>query len=232
MDGRARGREGERMRMPKLTIWPSVVWGTVMLAVSAAVWLRAQAAGPASNPAVNPLPKPSPISAPAPMSAPMPAPAPMPAWPVNESPAQAVVQWDSHGLRISAKNASLRQILTDVAARTGAKLEGIGTDERVFGEYGPGPAREVLAELLHGSAYNVMLVGDQGQGTPRQILLSPRPAAAGNQAHGTQPTHVEEDPEPEPEDQPVQQPPLPRPPITPPGNPPPPNPPPPNQPQE
>jgi hypothetical protein len=103
--------------------------------------------------------------------------------------------------------------------KTGAKLEGMGADERVFGEYGPGPAKEVLAELLQGSAYNVMLIGDQGQGTPRQILLSARSAQNDAQAHGGQQTQNnnedDSDSEPAAEDQPVQHPPLPRPPIQP-----------------
>jgi len=32
----------------------------------------------------------------------------------------------------------------------------------------------VLSQLLHGSGYNVMMIGDLGQGTPRQIVLSSR----------------------------------------------------------
>jgi hypothetical protein len=51
----------------------------------------------------------------------------------------------------------------------------MGADERVFGDYGPGPVRDVLAELLEGSGYNILLVGDLGQGTPRRIVLSGRP---------------------------------------------------------
>ena len=30
----------------------------------------------------------------------------------------------------------------------------------------------MLAQLLVGSGYNVLMIGDQGQGTPRQIVLS------------------------------------------------------------
>jgi hypothetical protein len=97
-----------------------------------------------------------------------------PHWPANEHPALATVTWDSKGLRIEAENSSLQQILKDVSTATGAKVEGLGTDERVFGEFGPGQARDVLSKLLHGSGYNVIMVGDQGQGAPRQIVLSSR----------------------------------------------------------
>jgi len=85
------------------------------------------------------------------------------------------VVWDSHGLRIVASNSSLAQILKDVTAKTGATLEGMGKDERIFGTYGPGLALDVLSLLLDGSGYNILLVGDLGQGTPRRIVLSGRP---------------------------------------------------------
>jgi len=113
---------------------------------------------------------------------PAPAPAPtapqIPNWPANNKPAEASVVWDSHGLFIQASNSSLDQILRDVSLKTGAKVEGMSADERVFGTYGPGPARDVLTELLEGSGYNILLVGDLGQGTPRRIVLSGRPVTA------------------------------------------------------
>jgi hypothetical protein len=98
----------------------------------------------------------------------------LPKWPVNETPTLAAVVWDSHGLRIDAQNSSLHQILQDVSAATGVKVEGMGSDERIFGAYGPGQARDVLSQLLQGSGYNILMVGDQGQGAPRQIVLSSR----------------------------------------------------------
>jgi hypothetical protein len=61
-----------------------------------------------------------------------------------------------------------------VSTATGTSFEGIGADERVFGAYGPGLARDVLSQLLHGTGYNVLMIGDQGQGAPRQIVLTSR----------------------------------------------------------
>jgi hypothetical protein len=110
--------------------------------------------------------------------------------------------WDSQGLRIDAANSSLQQILKDVSTATGAKVDGLTADERVFGAYGPGQARDVLSQLLQGSGYNVIMIGDQGQGTPRQILLSPRPhQPAGNKA-AARPAPTNNDDEPEVEDPP------------------------------
>ena len=43
-------------------------------------------------------------------------------------------------------------------------------------------------ELLDGSGYNILLIGDLGQGTPRRIVLSGRPTgpapASGNASPG------------------------------------------------
>ena len=134
-----------------------------------------------------------------------------PHWPVNETPAKPSVTWDSHGLRIEANNASLHEILNEVSTDTGAKVEGMATDERVFGEFGPGAARDVLSQLLHGSNYNVLMIGDQGEGTPRQIVLSARHAgnssAAGNHPGEEQPDEDFVPDEPQAEDQPIQPPP-------------------------
>lgn len=139
--------------------------------------------------------KPS-AAVPAPAPAPVPDPAvaaqapaeEQPHWPVNEQPTQATVTWDSHGLSIDAANSSLQQILKEVSTATGATVDGMNSDERVFGVYGPGQARDVLSQLLQGSGYNVIMVGDQGQGMPRQILLTQRhagdDAAAPNHNNG------------------------------------------------
>ncbi len=167
---------------------------------------------------VHPRKKPA---AATPASQPAPAPAPMlpppPDWPTNDPPSAASVLYDSRGLLIVASNSSLEQILKDVSTDTGAKVEGLGTDprmtdQRIFGTYGPGPARDVLAQLLDGSGYNIMMVGDRGQGTPRRIVLSaPGGSAAQNTANNAPMPASNDDtdaeqPAPEPE---VEQPPPP-----------------------
>ena len=104
-----------------------------------------------------------------------PAPA-KPDWPIDGQPVPARVTWDSSGLRIDAKNSSLKQILDDVATATGTRIQGMGADQRIFGDYGPGTARDVLSQILNGSGYNILMIGDQGQGVPRQIELTARHA--------------------------------------------------------
>ena len=128
----------------------------------------------------------------APALATPPAPEP-PHWPANDSPAQASVVWDSQGLRIDAENSSLQQILKDFSTATGAQVDGMASDERVFGSYGPGQARDVLSQLLQGSGYNVIMIGDQGQGAPRQIVLSVRPAPGAQPAAANNPASSNDD---------------------------------------
>lgn len=157
--------------------------------------------------------KPAAVLAPQPAPPPAPVLPPPPNWPANDLPAAASVVFDSHGLLIVASNSSLAQILKDVSTDTGAKVEGIGADERIFGTYGPGPARDVLSELLDGSGYNVLLVGDRGAGTPRRIVLSPQAGGAmQSTAKNTAPTTGNDDTDadqqaPEPETEPEQPPP-------------------------
>ena len=161
-----------------------------------------------------------PVAAPAPVApivaAPAPAPVapPPPDWPANDRPTPATVVWNSQGLRIEAANASLKQILNDVATATGARVQGMSGDQRVFGSFGPGPARAVLSQLLEGTGYNVLMIGDQGQGTPRQIVLSTQ-----SRAEPTQQAAVSQNPQadenadaaedqPQPDAQPQPQPPA------------------------
>jgi hypothetical protein len=134
-------------------------------------------AKPSAAHAVEPPPTPAPPTPPQPE---------IPKWPVNEKADPASVVWDSNGLRIDATNSSLEQILSDVSADTGAKVEGLDNDQRIFGTFGPGSARDVLGQLLDGSGYNFLLIGDQGQGTPREIVLSVR--SAGSTIQGAKPS--------------------------------------------
>ena len=88
-------------------------------------------------------------------------------------------------------------------------MEGLNRDQRIFGVYGPGPARDVIAQLLDGSGYNVLMIGDLGQGTPRQIVLTSRTGDAPKPDANNQP-NTDSDSDAEPEEQAQQpEPPLP-----------------------
>jgi len=120
---------------------------------------------------------------------------------VNDKPVPASVDWNGRVLSISASNSSLQQILSDVATATGVKVEGASSDQRVYGSYGPAPARDVLSQLLDGSGYNVLMIGDQGEGTPRTLVLTvknnaPIPNPQNAQARTNADEDVPEEPEP------------------------------------
>jgi hypothetical protein len=160
-----------------LVVLGSFLWGALLFAAQAPATPQATAA-PAhkpnhlhNRPRASRTLSPKAQAAPTTIAPPVPNP---PDWPVNDRAASASVVWDSHGLRIDAANSSLNQILKDVSVATGAQVEGLTSDERVFGAYGPGKARDVLAQLLEGSGYNLLMMGDLGQGAPRQIVLSVR----------------------------------------------------------
>jgi hypothetical protein len=86
---------------------------------------------------------------------------------------EAQIVFANDSLSIRADNSSLAAILHQVASSSGMKVEGLGGDERVFGNFGPGAPRDVLANLLDGTAYNLVLLGDLNNGAPRELILSP-----------------------------------------------------------
>ena len=58
------------------------------------------------------------------------------------------------------------------------KVDGLTHDERVFGSFGPGTPHDVLSDLLNGTPYNILMVGDLSNGAPGHLILTP--ASAGD----------------------------------------------------
>jgi hypothetical protein len=87
----------------------------------------------------------------------------------------AVVTYRDGQLTIDAENSTLAAVLELVAKKTGAVIDvppGSGL-ERIFEHAGPGPAEDVLAQLLNGSPFDFIIVGSpQGPHHPAQVLLS------------------------------------------------------------
>jgi hypothetical protein len=69
------------------------------------------------------------------------------------------VSYENNQLTIVAPNSTLGDILRAVRKLTGAEIEIPSAPERVVTNLGPGPAREVVAELLNGSRFNYVLLG-------------------------------------------------------------------------
>lgn len=113
---------------------------------------------------------------PAAISQPMPAPeVPQRAVSLLDEPAKpAQITINDGKLTVNAENSSLSEILHDLSTKTGTQVEGSPRDQRIFGNYGPASPREVLASLLDGLGYNIMLVGSLANGAPRQIVMTLR----------------------------------------------------------
>jgi hypothetical protein len=86
---------------------------------------------------------------------------PVPQVPLDAIPAVAPqVSYQDGLLTIVAPNSTLGDILRGVRKHTNSDIEIPATaNERVVTRLGPGPAREVMAELLNGSHFNYILLG-------------------------------------------------------------------------
>jgi hypothetical protein len=113
---------------------------------------------------------------------PLPPPLPSgPQGPVPQVPLDAIapvapqVSYQDGQLTIVAPNSTLGDILRGVRKHTSADIEIPPTaSERVVTRLGPGPAREVMAELLNGSRFNYILLGspDNANVLVRVVLVA------------------------------------------------------------
>jgi hypothetical protein len=111
-----------------LGLAPSVLALLIVLAILSGTNLPAQSQAPQATKSAQQQKAAEPVQPwpPAPeVIAERPPASPAPIWPASQPPNQARVSWDSRGLEIEAFNSSLNQILHQVAADTGAKLEGL-----------------------------------------------------------------------------------------------------------
>ena len=107
-----------------------------------------------------------------------------PSGPVQQMPLDSMtpvppqVTYEHEQLTIVAPNSTLADILRAVRKHTSAEIEiPSNATERVVTHLGPGPAREVVAELLNGSRFNYVLLGspqDANQLT-RVVLVAKSP---------------------------------------------------------
>ena len=107
-------------------------------------------------------------------------PAPLEPLPLDQTPAVApLVSYQSGELSIVAHNSTLADVLRAVRKLTGAEMEvPPNATERVVADLGPGPAREVLAELLNGTHFNYVMVGSATDPAAVQsLMLTPKSSA-------------------------------------------------------
>jgi hypothetical protein len=108
---------------------------------------------------------------------------PVPQVPLDSmKPVAPEVTYQNGQLTISAPNSTLGDILRAVRKQTGAEIEVPDAPERVVIHIGPGPAQEVMAELLNGSRFNYVLLGapeNPGQMTRVVLVAKTGPDAGG-----------------------------------------------------
>ncbi len=104
-----------------------------------------------------------------------------PTGPVQQIPLDSIaavppqVSYQGSQLTIVAPNSTLADILRAVRKQTGAEIEIPSAPERVVTHLGPGPARDVLADLLNGSRFNYVLLGAPGnEALLTRVLLVPK----------------------------------------------------------
>jgi hypothetical protein len=118
---------------------------------------------------------------PAPPPLPAYTPAPLQPLPLDQVPAVAPrVKYAGGELTIVAHNSTLGDVLKAVRQQTGAELDiPPNASERVVADLGPGPARDVIAQLLNGTHFNYVMVGSATDPTAVQsIVLTPRSVGA------------------------------------------------------
>jgi hypothetical protein len=99
------------------------------------------------------------------------------------------VEFRNHQLRIDAENATLRDTLKAISARTGAEMQfpAVELGERIFVHLGPGSARDVITQLLNGSQFNYVILSlDSDPGGITRLILS-RASSAGERASSDAP---------------------------------------------
>ena len=127
---------------------------------------------------------------------------PVPQLPLDSTPAVAPqVSYREGQLTILAPNSNLGDILRAVRKQTGAEMDiPSNANERVVTQLGPGPAREVIAELLNGSRFNYVLLGSpENASALTRVVLVPKTGAGvpGQNPQAQEPNQAEVAPMPQ-----------------------------------
>jgi hypothetical protein len=124
-------------------------------------------------------------------------PAPLSPVPLDQVPAVAPkVNYKDGELTIVAHNSTLVDVLKAVRQQTGAELEiPSNATERVIADLGPGPARQVLADLLNGTHFNYVMVGSSTDPSAVQsIFLTPKTGVEAASSGAARPGQLPERP--------------------------------------
>ncbi len=94
------------------------------------------------------------------------------------------VTYQNRQLTIVAENSTLGDVLRAVKTQTGASIDlPANTNARIVGHMGPGPSRDVIAQLLNGTLFNYVLLGTANDPAAiGKIILIPKPMAGNAEA--------------------------------------------------
>jgi hypothetical protein len=100
------------------------------------------------------------------------------------SQSQLRVEFHDGLLRIDAENATLRDTLKSVSARTGAEMQFPtgGMQERIFVHLGPAAPRDVVSQLLNGTPFNYLILSSVSEPTGMTRLILSRTSASSESA--------------------------------------------------
>ncbi|HUK46042.1 MAG TPA: hypothetical protein VLW06_00555 [Terriglobales bacterium] len=112
--------------------------------------------------------------------------------PEHEPSSPPEVTFQDGKLTIVARNSTMADVLNAVKQKTGAAVDmPASSGERVVGQFGPGAARDVMAQLLNGSHFDYVLLGSAADPTGlKKIVLMAKvsgPEPAHQQAQANQP---------------------------------------------
>jgi hypothetical protein len=115
------------------------------------------------------------------------------------APVPPHVSYENGQLTIVAANSTLGDILKAVRKQTGADIDVPDAKERVVTHLGPGPAQDVIADLLNGSRFNYVLLGSpQNPAVLTKVVLVARSTPdTGNHPTPQQPVAAVQPPSPE-----------------------------------
>ncbi len=85
---------------------------------------------------------------------------PRPLSPSQQMPAPPRVTFTDGRLQVVANNSTVQDVINAIHGATGTKFQVNGgpTQDRLFGQFGPGPVTAVLRQILLGSGFNYILV--------------------------------------------------------------------------
>ena len=159
----------------------SLKFATLLLAISLCPMVLSSFAAAQKGGVRKPQKKQLKQEQPAPPPLPAYTPAPLQPLPLEQVPAVAPrVKYAGGELTIVAHNSTLGDVLKAVRQQTGAELDiPPNASERVVADLGPGPARDVIAQLLNGTHFNYVMVGSATDPTAIQsIVLTAKSGAA------------------------------------------------------